>query len=219
MILADFLKAAVPDPVTCLGIRLRPLSLGALLLLYRFENAFIMRPSKPGQWLNLAEYPLGDLLQGILVCSQEFDQAQATLADPGLKKDMAAWGRQLEGPIWTRHTRAGKIRFQTRLRRASEIFAAFIHRGRQYPCTKAEVGPEKEIGSPWPLLTLTALMGELNQDLTTAINQPLALSRWLVAGNGERQALLEVVERSEVASMQADADAIAREVFGETGGA
>lgn len=205
MILADFLKAAVPDPVTCLGVRLRPLSLGSLILLQRFENAFLTG-SRP---------EIGDLLQGILVCSMPFHDAQAALADPDLSKDMARWGRKLQGG-WLRWLPSRKRAFIARVLRGNGIFKTHIEAGLKYPFTKVECQPEKEIGSPWMMFTLTALMEDLRQTKAEALNQPIAFSRWLVAANGERKGQLEVVEREGAGGLdelQKEADAIAAEVF------
>ena len=57
-------------------------------------------------------------------------------------------------------------------------------------------------------------MADLGQSFDEAINQPLALSRWLVASNGERKGELEITEFETVADLQKEADAIAQEVFG-----
>lgn len=207
MILADLLKAAVPDPVTCLGIRLRPLSLGSLLLLFRFENKFASADPSAAVLL-----PLGDLLQGVIVCSLPWDEAQAALASPDLRQDLAKWHRKLCGYPWQRSKRKG---YHKRVNAAKILFANYIAEGSKYPCSKAECQPAKEIGSPWPMLTLTCLMDDLNMDFQRAINIPLAFARWMVASNGERKGLLEICERSEIANLQAEADAIAAEVFAQ----
>ena len=70
MLFDELLKAAAPDPVTCMGVPLRPFSLGALLLLQRFDNAFLIHSElKAESFLPQdldAVLPLGDLLQGIV---------------------------------------------------------------------------------------------------------------------------------------------------------
>ncbi len=207
MILADFLKAAVPDPVTCLGVRLRPLSLGSLILLQRFDNAYLTGKVPRGTF--------GDLLQGVLVCSLPFADAQAALSDPDLSRDLARWGWKLQGG-WLRWTKKRRLAFSLRVARAGLIFQQHLDAGLKYPFTKVERGPEKEIGSPWVMFTLTALMEDLKQPKNEALDQPLAFSRWLVAANGERKGQLEVVEREGeggLDALQKEADAIAAEVF------
>lgn len=209
MLFADFLKAAIPGPVTCLGIRLRPLSLGSLLLMFRYQNGFALG-------LPLKLIGLEDLFQGIIACSLPFADAQAALTDPDLERDLALWARKLDGGFFRRFkSQAQCLRTLADIDNSKARFAEYFADGSAYPCTKAECGPARVMGSAWPMLTLTALMDELRMDFATAINQPLALSRWLVATNNERKGNLEIVERAEVASLQAEADAIAREVFGE----
>lgn len=217
MLFADLLRAAVPNPVTCLGLRLRPLSLGSLLLLYRFENAFAIRiPVRNSDAqltpLELATIPLGDLLQAVIACSLPFQEAQDALAAPDLAADMKLWGRKLRGR-WPR--RLSLKQYAAGIEQAKASFATYFKAGLAYPYTRFECTPRNPVGSPWPMLTLTALMDDLHQDFHTAVNQPLALSRWLVASNAERKGLVEIVEREEVLNLQAEADAIAKEVMGE----
>lgn len=206
MILADLLTAAVPAPVTCLGVRLRPLSIGSLLLLFRFNNRFAIAPRSDAAFL-----PLGDLLQAVIVCSLPWEEAQAALSSPDLASDLRAWHRKLRGHRWQF---AQRLSFDARVQAAKIIFADYFAAGSAHPCTKAECGAERDIRSPWPMLTLTGLMEDLHIDFRTAINLPLAFARWLVASNGERKALLEICERGEVANLQAEADQIAREELG-----
>lgn len=199
----DFLRAMVPAPVTCLGVRLRPLSLGSLLLLQRFENDFLLN-RKP-------EAPLGDLLQGILVCSMTFDDAQAALMDPDLLEDMQLWARKLRGPWWKRGQN-----LDARIRKATRIFRAYLFEGQKFPYTRQETGPDRPVGSSWQAFLLTALLADLKLDLAEALNAPLAMNRWLLAANAERTGKLEVLDRAEQKGLRDEADAFAREVFKES---
>lgn len=215
----EFLHAAAPVSVTCLGVPLRPLSLGSLLLLMRFKNTFLLGPSAEiAQFAPISEAkPVGDLLMGIVICSMEYDAARTALADPDLTKDIKLWRRKLDGPAWRRFVgRKNAVPLDQRIKEASKIFREYLAEGLKYPNTKAEAGPYRPTGSPWPLFTLTSLLEDLHIDLKTALNQPLPFSRWLVAGNGERKGLLEISDRQEINDLQNEADAIAREVFGET---
>lgn len=213
MLFADFLKAAVPAPVTCLGIRLRPLSLGALILMFRFDNEFIANRDLPEAAVQAL--PLGDLLQGVLACSMDYDKALAELSDPELPRAMELWATKLGFGKRKHWFSRQPVPDLSRIRNAKIIFHQFLQEGLAYPCTKAECGEQRPIGSAWPLLTLTGLMAELHQDISIALNQPLALSRWLVAANGERKGILEVCDRSELSNIKAEADAYAAEVFAQ----
>lgn len=222
MNLEEVLKAAVPDRVTCLGVRLRPLSLGALLLMYRYRNTCV-RPlaeqTIPGR------YPLGDLLQAVLACSMPFADAQAVLSDPNLKEELRAWAerfrdgkkrgflKRLFGDRKKVSLAEADRRLRGMIERSAKAFEKYFAEGTKYPFTKRECGPDREIGTPWPFLTITGLMADLGQDFDTAINQPLALSRWLVAANGERTGMLEVGERTEAQKLKEEANAIALEEF------
>ncbi len=224
MLFDDLLKAAVPDPVVCLGVPLRPLSIGALLLLHRYENKFLLfarsAESPVGTTSASSPFnspfptvPLGDFLQAILACSLPFADAQAALFSPDLHCELKLWERKLRAGVRIRFSpgRSDKA-FIELIRRDASRFVRYLRAGLAYPCTKAELGPERPIGSPWLMFTLTALLGDLNQSFETAVNLPLPFARWLLASNAERKGLLEVVERSELAGLKAEADQIAAEV-------
>ena len=60
-----FYQAAVPDGWQILGVRLRPLSLGHLILLHRHESAFVLGGIPEPE----------DLVLSVLVCARTYEDA------------------------------------------------------------------------------------------------------------------------------------------------
>jgi hypothetical protein len=198
--LAAFAKAAIPDPVVCLGIPLKEFSLGHLLLLRRHECSFLT-----GEVATL-----GDLLLAVLLCSQDFAGGQKLLNDPDLHKDIALWRRRLAGPWWVRWVKPRPINFL----QASKLFEDYLIAAHQFPVVQAEMRQDnKPVGSPWPLLTLCGLMARLHLPLNEAVNMPLPLARWLVAGAGEVDGAVTIVDPTELEAAKKEADEFAAELF------
>ena len=60
----DFLQAAIPEPVTLLGQRLHPFSLGHYILLERFKSPFLLGGSAD----------VTDLFTAVLICCNKYDE-------------------------------------------------------------------------------------------------------------------------------------------------
>lgn len=89
--LADYLKAAIPKPVTLLGQRLKALSRGHLLILLRHDCALV----HSGEETDRRAPELGDLLLGVYVCCHTYEEALAALEELTPDK-LKAWGEALE---------------------------------------------------------------------------------------------------------------------------
>ena len=82
-----FYLAAIPEPQTILGLRLRPFSLGHVILLHRVESAFIMG--------GVPDFT--DLALSVFICSQSYQETIKALDNPNLPEFMADWHNQLTG--------------------------------------------------------------------------------------------------------------------------
>ena len=80
---AAFLTAAIPEPFTILGRNLKPFSLGHELLFQRFGVNFSVESKDAPRY--------EDLILGVLLCSQEFDQALLSLQSRGLPHRIKFW--------------------------------------------------------------------------------------------------------------------------------
>jgi hypothetical protein len=80
---ANFFKAAVPDPWTILGLDLKPLSAGHLLLLGRIESPLVGASESEPEWMDLAF--------AVAICSKDLDGGIELLNHEGLSEEIGAW--------------------------------------------------------------------------------------------------------------------------------
>lgn len=85
---ADYYTARLPEPTTILGLKLRPFSLGHLLLLHRIRSYFVGEDEK---------LTYEDLALSVLICSQPYAAAVAAFDDPDLPVFMDKWQARLTG--------------------------------------------------------------------------------------------------------------------------
>lgn len=81
-----YLAIAIPEPTVLLGRELKPLSIGHLLFLERFECVPVDHPDK--------------LVTAALICSLDYDEILPTLRDPWLSWRVAIWRWRLGEPDW-----------------------------------------------------------------------------------------------------------------------
>jgi hypothetical protein len=73
-----FYQAAVPDGWQILGVRLKPLSLGHLILLHRYESAFVVGGLPTP----------ADLVMSVLICSRTFGAPPEQTVKVGLMSQL-----------------------------------------------------------------------------------------------------------------------------------
>ena len=104
----DFYLAAIPEPVTLLGLRLRPFSLGHVILLHRVESAFVTG----------SDPDYSDLALSVFICANKYQDAVSAFDDKKLPKFMKKWAKKL-----------GVIDLQKK----SDEFAEYIKNGSKIP--------------------------------------------------------------------------------------
>lgn len=120
---ADFYLSALPEPVTLLGLKLRPYSLGHVLLLHRVESAFVCG----------GNVTYADLALSVFICAQTYREAEASFSDPKLPRFMRKWHDKLTGDPWWR-PRLRRRKFAViDLKAKSEAFAKYIEDGSRSP--------------------------------------------------------------------------------------
>jgi hypothetical protein len=82
-----FYLAAAPEPRTILGLRLRPFSLGHVILLHRVESVFVIG--------GVPDF--NDLALSVFICSQTYADALKAFEDPTLPEFMKRWHDKLTG--------------------------------------------------------------------------------------------------------------------------
>ena len=75
----DYLKAVIPPQARVLGQRLKPLSLGHMMVLSRYGSPFVTGERQP---------MFGDLCFAVWVCKKDWGQLMEGIASMGFKKDI-----------------------------------------------------------------------------------------------------------------------------------
>lgn len=187
--LSKFLDAAIPEPVACCLLRLRPFSLGHYMLLKKFCPVYLENKNRD----------LADLLLSCLICSQKYQESVDMFSGGWQEVDsfLKKWGKKVAKSKGFEFTRS------------SALFDRYISRGFILPDVKSEArGADNNETDPslWPLITLSVCMGKLHQSKDEVLNQPLSLSRWLVAGYATTQGNVSIINGDELAAQIADAD-------------
>lgn len=148
--------------IVCLGVRLRPLTVGHLFVLLEHDNAYPDHPER-------AEWP--DLLEAILVCSQTHRRAGRMLASGFAPTGMKLWG------------------FLTRKKSWRAESCVFLHWLREQLGTPAQddLGVGGELRAPlcWRLLAM--LMADFRFSRAQALKTPVAFALCLWATEADRR--------------------------------
>ena len=199
---AEYLAACYPEPVTILGVNLRPFALGHLQLLRWLGNAYVTADRKP-----LSE----DLAMAVFVCSIRYNEALTALYSG--KIDVVTHGR------WRNKTRSmpldaafvrwlqslGEIDFAAK----SKEFWAYLRAGTKVPTVSAKTGSDAPAGEPTPdLLDIrVTLMRHLHLTEDQVMDRPYTLCLWEVYAIGAAEGSLRFVDEAAVKAAQ---DAAAR---------
>lgn len=81
----NFCAASVPIPRRILGLNLKPLSLGHVILMERFGCALVTG----------GEPTFADLALGVLICSLTYEDFLAFLNQPDCRKEIQGWGKTI----------------------------------------------------------------------------------------------------------------------------
>lgn len=192
---ADFYTAAIPEPVAILGVRLRPFSLGHVLLLNRFGNAFgtVKRPE------------LADLIQAIVICSQDYADALADMDDPDLPAHVARWQRKLAPRNWLGIRQPG-LGFSPR--DALAAFAAYVREGSSFPLFSVD---ESKIGGvvavPMVQSVKVTLQSKMHLAESEVLNRPWGLCLWDYFTLHAQEGNCKIGDTADYDKLQAMADA------------
>jgi hypothetical protein len=165
----DFYHAALPEGWQILGERLKPLSLGHLILLHRYESAFVVGgiPTE------------ADLVMSVLICSRTYEDA-VDLIDSG---QFSKEGRKLD--------KALKICDDVESR--CGWFNDYIMEGLDGPkLWQKEENKGKTLGAPPEQVIKCSLMSKLGLSESEVLNRPFSLSLWDVATLSEMDGNLRI---------------------------
>lgn len=188
---AAYFLAAVPEPVTCLGVRLKPLTLGHVILLNRFECAFATG-EQPG---------FSDLILGLVICSRDYHSALKFLNSRRAKLLLKWWGFKTWLAVKAGHNLAMSLIQFRRYYQSSDKLPEF----------EIEEKDGKAVSMPFVLSVKLALQSKLGHSESEALNKPwgMALHEYMAERTlrGELRILSEA-EAQEIRELKAKADAM-----------
>src|SRR5688572_1727774 len=185
--MSDFYKAAIPEPFTILKLRLRPYSLGHIILLHRVESSFVtgITPS-PAELLT-------DLITSVFICSQTYEEAIRALDNPKLPKFMRRWERRLG-------------RFDLSIK--AKEFVEYIQAHSASPLFKVEEGKTRPNACPLVQSVKISLLCETNLTETEILNRSWSLCLWDFVSIMARTGKVDIMDPAKVDDAQAVADAL-----------
>jgi hypothetical protein len=179
-----YASAAIPEPVTILGLRLKPFSLGHYFKLKRFGCAFVADGD--------ATADVSDLLLGVLVCHMSSD------VDPGrdeFLKFIQEKGFDDEAFRWVKKVSKG-----CDIKQAMIEFAAYIEKGSAPPAYWETERSEdaSESGAHISHVIYDCLISSLGYSPNEALNIPFSRAMFDYFRHAEAQGLIEFMHPDEV---------------------
>lgn len=192
MRLATIVEEYIPTPYRILGLRLRPFSLGHLLILERIECGYITGEDPKFE----------DLILGVLFCSMTWEEGCALLDDPRFPKIVGRWSRKINRTWFGMFPRGFNIIEKARL------FVEYLEAGMQRAKAFVKEGAsDQAISSPPEQMMKVVLMAELGFTESEIMNRPLRLCWRDYITVAERSGRVQAFDAEEQASLQAQADA------------
>lgn len=173
-----FVRALWPDRYRCLGRRLRPLSIGHLLLLRRLGSPLVLGGTPDA----------ADIALAVFICSRPWRRALAAMRRPWLGIRLIPLG--VRASWWS----AKAVRGLTAYLRAG------MAGPRWWPVHRPGCEPS-EMRSPYWLTILVALEAEMGATSDQALDMPVALALWRVAALREREGAIQIVSDEEMAAL------------------
>ena len=159
---ARLLRAANPEPPRCLGLRLRPYSLGHDIILTALDNALLQ-----------GKRDINDLLIAVFICAQPHEAWSKWCGSFWLPVFLRVWGLFLRRCNWIE---------------SFAIFEDYLQQGRSCPEVNVPVRDQRNSpATPWQQRLKLFLVMKMGLTEADALARPLALSHedWCAAGEME----------------------------------
>ena len=165
----DFLQAAIPEPVTLLGQRLHPFSLGHYILLERFKSPFILGGNAD----------VTDLFTAVLICCNEYDEFIDLIKEDDLISIVKSWAKRL-----------GDFDPQEIAQAFNEYITDSFSNFPKY--WYEDSGNTKKMGAPFVQSIKVRLMRSFSLTEAETLNRPLGTSVWDVATLMEQDGVIKI---------------------------
>lgn len=163
----DYIESIVPQPFRILGKRLKPLSVGHLILLEYIESPFISG----------SPVSTGDLVNAIFICSRSFEETMEAWQDKGTSHKITEWGKRV-GPF--------------DLEEKCKLFQEYVGYYHRWPESDSKHEGNGKLGSPEYAVILDVLQSDLNYSESDAINMPYNKAAWKCSAHLERLGIIEI---------------------------
>ena len=199
---AEFYQVAIPEPTTIMGLRLRPLSLGHLILLGRVRSAFVTE----GEPITLH-----DLALSVLICSLSYKDGCDLFNNTELPRFFKRWHDKLAGiNFWT------KCGFKkpTPVDYAAKVaaFSKYMETGSSSPYYSYKADEALPIQCPTVQIVKVALMRELHIPEAELMDRPWSVCLWDYVTIRALDGNLQFEDRDQIKQAQKLADEIAEKV-------
>jgi hypothetical protein len=192
----DFYSAVIQEPTTVMGLRLRPFSLGHVILLGRVKSSFVTE----GETLSLH-----DLALSVLICAQTYADGLKLFSDRNLSKFFTRWHSKLRGESWV--TRIGwrkpvEIDYAQKARELSD----YIQKGSKVPDYSYQPADFKEMNCPSVQIVKVTLMRDMGFTEAELMDRPWALCLWDFVTLRALAGHVRMIDGEEIKEAQAAAD-------------
>lgn len=195
----DFHAVAIPEPTTILGVRLRPLSLGHIIILGRVKSSFVTQGEST---------TLDDLALSVLICSLTYKRGVDLFNRTDLPRLFRRWHRKLIGRLWWKQT----IDYQKK----AEEFAEYIKRGSEIPNYAFRAEDFTDMNCPSVQIVKVAMMRDLHIPEAELMDRSWAMCLWDYVTLKAMAGQVQMVDGDAIASAQAVADRLAEKFNGGT---
>ncbi len=153
----EYLSACIPEPFTVLGMKLRPLSIGHILLMQWQGLSYVSeRPEPP---------TMDDLISGCLICSMGFREYKEFLERQDLREEL---------------TRLGRVFSFDELPEKYALFRAYLDQGTESPEVEIpdSIASGVLLGTPWLQSLRICLMSKLHVSNEETFDYPYRMALW-----------------------------------------
>lgn len=164
----DFYLASIPEPVSILGFRLLPFSLGHLLLLHRYDSAFVTGGNPT----------YDDLALSVLVCAIPYSEGSTLRDDSSLPEFMRRWHDRITSndalSVKLGFRKAGVIDLQ----KECDLFSGYLAAHSKMPYYSYKPGDFREMKCPMVQMVKVRLMRDMHFNEREIMDRPWALCLW-----------------------------------------
>jgi hypothetical protein len=196
----DFYSAAIPEPATVMGLRLKPFSLGHVILLGRVRSSFVTEGEQTS---------LHDLALSVLICALEFKEGLEIFNNKELPKFFVKWHNKLAGISFL--TQA-KLRKPKPIDYAShaKAFGEYVQRGSRVPQYSYNPTDFKQMECPSVQIVKTTLMRDMHFREAELMDRPWGLCLWDFVTLRALAGQVAMVDGDAIKQAQEVADAMAK---------